>query len=120
MVLRLNVGVGINADGIHMKRISALTPALFCLEGVLFILRATQISAWFGSLAASRPLGLDLHAFWLAFGPSLRNTLLMLGMSGLITAWGLSQKKRWAWKAGVMVSALHLTVFPFLAPIGVL
>ena len=103
-----------------MKRVSALSPALFGLEGILFILRATQIVAWFGSLIATRPFGLDLQVFWQAFGPNLRSILLVFGISGLIVAWGLTQKKRWAWRGGLVLAGLHLAVFPFLAPAGLL
>ena len=103
-----------------MKRLSTLVPALFCLEGVLFLLRGTQLLELFGGIAAMRLPGVDLHVFWQAFAPHLTTALPMMGFSGLIVAWGLAQKKRWAFRGGLMLAALHLAVFPFLVPMGLL
>ena len=96
-----------------MKRISALIPALFCLEGVLFILRSAQLLELFASVTA-------LHVFWRAFAPNLITGLPVLGIGGLIVAWGLTQKKHWAYRGGLVLAVLHLAVFPFLAPMGLL
>ena len=103
-----------------MKRMPTLVPALFCLEGVLFLLRATQLLQVFGDVAASRVLGLDLRLFWQALAPHLARALPMMGFSGLIVAWGLTQKKKWAYRGGLVLAALHLAVFPFLVPGGLL
>ena len=103
-----------------MKRMSTLVPALFCLEGVAFLLRSTQLLNLFGTLAAARFFGLDLHLFWQAFLPGLSSALPVMGFSGVIVAWGLTQKKSWAYRGGLILAAVHLAVFPFLVPMGLL
>ena len=103
-----------------MKRMLTLIPALFGLEGVLFLLRSPQLLEWFGTFAATRVLGVDMHIFWQAFAPHLVGGLPMMGFSGLIIAWGLTQKKAWAYRCGMVLAALHLAVFPFLVPPGLL
>ena len=94
-----------------MKRMIALIPALFCLEGVLFILRSTQVLDWFGGLTSG-------HTLWQVLTPALRHTLPVMGVGGLVVAWGLTQKKRWAYRGGLALAGLHLALFPFLTPIG--
>ncbi len=103
-----------------MKRISTLVPALFCLEGVLFALRAAQLIEWFGHLAKGSILGLDLQSLWQAYAVNLNSALPVMGFGGVIIAWGLTQRKRWAYRGGLALATLHLAVFPFLFPIGVL
>lgn len=99
-----------------MKRMTAVIPALFCLEGVLFLLRSSQILTLFDQLATSSTWGM----IWQSYGSSLRNALPVLGISSLITAWGLWQKRRWAFRGSVALAALHFGVFPFLVPSGAL
>src|SRR5260221_13942788 len=87
-----------------MKRILSYVPALFCLESVLFLLRSSQLLLWFGSFAA----------------PNRAAVLPVLGVSGLIVAWGLTQKKVWAYRGGFVLSALQTVAMPLSAPAGLL
>lgn len=103
-----------------MKRISALVPALLCVEGVLFALRSAQLIDWFNHLAAGPILGMDVHTLWQAFSGHLGIAFPVMGFGGLIVAWGLTQGKRWAYRGGIFLALMHLAIFPFLAPIGLL
>lgn len=102
-----------------MKRAIQAVQILFALEGVLFILRSPQFVNLFGKIANISVFGLDLVIFWQAYAPNLRQGLPVLGFVALMLAWGLHQRKRWAWRCGIIYSLMNLGVFPFLLPLGV-
>ncbi|BDC49391.1 hypothetical protein F183_A17070 [Bryobacterales bacterium F-183] len=102
-----------------MKSATVLLRIVLGLEGVILILRTPQIIAALNS--AVDQLGIQLfRSYWSSLAPNLHYGMPLLGMCCLITVWGMLSGKRWAQRAGIVVSAVHTILFPFFTPLGLL
>jgi hypothetical protein len=88
------------------------------LEGILLILRTPQVIATVTQNAEAIHPG--LAAFWRDLGARLDDVMPVLGMCCFVTVWGMMSGKKWADRASLILSLLHLMLFPFFLPFGIL
>ena len=61
-----------------------------------------------------------LQGFWVELSKNLESGMPVLGMCCLITVWGMMSGKRWAERSAMFLSVIHLLLFPFFTPLGIL
>ena len=102
----------------NVKRASTFLRIVLWLEGIVLILRTPQVIAGLTQTAGSA--GGLLGSYWGDLAGNLESGLPVLGMSCLITVWGMMSGKRWAERSAVFLSVIHLFLFPFFTPVGIL
>ncbi len=101
-----------------VKKATAFLRIILGIEGVVLILRTPQIIAALTRDAGAG--GAALGEFWANLASRMDTGMPILGMCALMTAWGLLSGKKWADRAGFMMSVIHLILFPFFTPVGLL
>lgn len=102
-----------------VKSATVLLRIVLGLEGVILILRTPQIIAALNSAVAGFGGGI-FEGYWASLTPNLHYGMPLLGMCCLITVWGMLSGKKWAQRAGMVVSGVHTILFPFFTPLGLL
>ncbi len=100
-----------------MKRASTFLRIVLWLEGIVLILRTPQVIAGLKSVAAW--LDPALGTMWANLAVNLESGLPVLGMCCLVSVWGMMSGKRWAERSTLILSGIHLVLFPFFTPLGV-
>jgi hypothetical protein len=101
-----------------VKKASTIFHVVLGIEGIVLILRTPQLIA---SLTGEAGFGgAWLVEFWRNLAGRMDAGMPLLGMCALITAWGLMAGKRWARRSGVFLSWIHVFMFPYFTPAGLL
>jgi len=100
-----------------VKRASTFLRIVLWLEGIVLILRTPQVIAGLKDFAAW--MDPTLGAMWANLSVNLESGLPVLGMCCLVSVWGMMSGKRWAERSSLILSVIHVVLFPFFTPIGI-